>query len=89
MPFGRSAFVSSMALRMSAATAPRSRSCVAAWICTIGATSYWLTTALALPRWMRARPPSVALTDAPLPTGRFCSADSESISVCGVCITIG
>jgi hypothetical protein len=75
---------------MSAATAPRSRPWVVAWICTIGATSYWLIRALPLPRSKRASPPRVAaLALAPLPTGRFASAASESSCACGVCITIG
>ncbi len=76
---------------MSAATAPRSRSCAVALICTIDWMSYWLTIALPIVRVKLAMPPSTCGAPVPLEPliGMFASAGSESSRYCGVCITIG
>ena len=51
--------------------------------------SYWLTTALALPRVKVARPPSTCvLPPLPLVTGKLPRAAIEFNSYCGVCMTI-
>jgi hypothetical protein len=48
-----------------------------------------LTTAFAVVRVMLAMPPRICAPPPPPVIGRFCSALSESIWYCGVCITIG
>ena len=88
-PFGTSLAVSAISVLMSSATAPRSRPCGVAKICTMVWMSYCDTTALEVVRLMSAMPPRIG--DCALPTaviGSACSALSESIWYCGVCITI-
>ena len=73
----------------SAATAPRSRPCGVANICTMDWMSYCETTALDVDRFTSAMPPRIGACVLPLAViGSACRALSESILYCGVCITI-